>query len=284
MKNERASIRAYFVDLKINVIIKLLLLAILLLMLLKYLPLGLHRLRYAGLIPLLYYIGRYLFLKERACSDKEYDQYLERDIENLRELVMSKINVSPDEILNQFNIIASYKVENKGWLKDSLRKSIEVPFILRKKGMDTKYRDTPLIFQTIFCLENKLIITVTKLDVLTGNILDTTTNYIYFDEVSTYYLKDNTEKQIVPFQLWLFIKKLLKPNSQTTEENPNIQQANIREENTSRFFVIESRGGKLIKITLPSVFFIENVADNAPHTSQEEQTIAAIQKLLDDKK
>ncbi len=273
MKQKRKRIRHYFIRFNIKWFLFWLLLTM------AY-PL-------IGGIPLIFYIARYALLKSKACSDREFDKTLENNIQNLQQLVGQKMNIEEADVLNRFEILAHQYTPKRTLWGNFVPRGLQIPFELRKKGKDGLYRHTPLIFQLLLCLDDKLVVCITKLDLLTGNLIDTFVYNVYFNEITTYYFQDITEKMIVSLSLIKWIKRLfgIKTEAEKIEEKfPSIVQGNIKEVNLSRAFIIETRGGTNIELALPDQLFIENLEDTVPYLSEASDTIFAVQTLLDNKK
>ncbi|WP_394747109.1 hypothetical protein [Spongiimicrobium salis] len=226
-------------------------------------------------------------LRHKACTDREFDEALSRDITNLKQLLIQKANIDSEDVLNQFEIRAHYYRPQLFLGLSALLKRLEIPFNRKKRGKDDVYRYTPVIFQFLLCMEDKLVVAIAKLDLLTGNLLDTAIYNIYFNEITTYYYQDITQKSIVLNTFIRWLKKIIGLETRTSKMEkafPTIVQGNIEEVNLSRNFIIETKGGTSIELVLPDKFFIENLKDEKPYLSEASDTIFAIQKLLDDKK
>ncbi|WP_298508229.1 hypothetical protein [uncultured Kordia sp.] len=223
----------------------------------------------------LVYVVKYVLGAGMACDDKTYDENYKEDISKMKKVLLKKMNLNTEDILNQFEILAYRKRFNQIRIKEIILGE-KPPFILKKKGIDGKKRRTPIVFHNIMCLEDKLVIGITMLDILSGNLLNTKIHNIYFNEITTYYFEDHTHTG----RNWLWFLEYFT----NSKDESNIVQGSIKEMNISCKFIINTKGGKSIEIILPSEEFIDNVNDTEIHQSSQRDTIMAIQKLLDDKK
>jgi len=177
--------------------------------------------------------------------ENEIDKYLSADIEKIKPYILERLNIDTSQLIAD----PIYS----GYYSYSGLKSFYNYY--KKLGRDGIYRFTPLKFNAVYLTNEELITFDFYFDFLTGNALNERSNAFYYNDIVS-----------------------LSTDSETSSI------FGIHKDITKESFTLHTSAGTSVTITLTDYSEARSISSTYIPSTDSEKTIAAIRKLLRDRK
>lgn len=189
-----------------------------------------------------------LYFYYRQPSDAEMSQFISEDLDRALQVSLNKSGIDASELVADAVIVTGFRLWNSGGCQH-----------LHKKGADGVPRFTPMNVTVINMTQNQLITYQACLDLTTGNLLNEETDeYFYNDVVS---VSTKTESKTVK-----------------TDAYGELQL------NATESFVLTTSAGTSVTTILKDPKLIQLMGGGEIPTTEAEQAIQSVRKMLRDKK
>ena len=198
-------------------------------------------------------------------SDSQFDKHLEDELRRLEELALDRVKLSHDDLEHEIEMIISPTITKLGGA------TLKV-----KRGKDKRYRYSPVAATLLFFTEHKLVTYQCVLDLFTGNPLNTAVKKFFYGDIvaiETQSENHSIKEADIP-------KKTLAAMPWLRKQITN----GVLQMKESETFILTTAGGTGLKVQMPDVAILGDQAEGQISKTRAERAVAALEKMLDDKK
>lgn len=198
-------------------------------------------------------------------SDQTYDDYLNKELQRLESLALSRINFDEADLVHDTEMIVSPTITGLAGADFRIR-----------RGKDRVLRFSPLRVTMLFFTEHKLVTYQCTFDLFTGNPLNVGIKKFFYQDIVAMEIQSENrsiKESDIPKRTFIELPKLKK---QVT--NGKLQTKE------SETFILTTSGGIGLKVQMPDRAILGDDVDGEIPRTRAEDAVVSVEKMLDSKK